>query len=364
VLSRQSGKAAAVSGLILILAATLFPFDFSFDEQVSIRGGFSPGSAIRHGGNGLIIGTDAAFSQPFRGSIGELRIYRDALTSDELANEAQRSMHAGCAACYFFKESSGAVLADDSGNGNHGKLVGEPRWLRADGRGALFFDGSGQYVQVSDNRSIEIGGRSITISMRVMLEDSPSDEVIVARPWHWGVMVPPYYQYGVEFRGRDRSVDFYFADIRGRVMGPFSVNPPVGIWTHVAFVYDEGAVRGYVDGRDLLATSIGPVWSVFDIVVNLLLFVPFGVGLAAVAQSRGVPRERAIPLILALGAAFSLGLEVLQCWLPDRVPSLIDVAANSAGSAFGAAFHFAANSQVLDRLKRLLLDRSRAPDDV
>jgi len=175
--------------------------------------------------------------------------------------------------------------------------------------------------------------------------------------------VPPYYQYGVEFGGRGRTVDFYFADVRGSVMGPFSVRPPIGTWTHIAFVHDGSAVRGYVDGRELLATEIGEVWDLFDIAVNLLLFVPLGFGLAAIAQSGGVPPARAILLIFAVGAALSLGVEVLQCWLPDREPSLIDVAANSASSALGAALHFAASSGLLERLKRSLLDRSGAADD-
>ena len=365
--SRQSGIAAALLGLALVVAATLYPFDFSFDDQLSIRGGFSPGSEIRHGGDGLIIGADAAFGQPFRGEIGELRIYRDALTPDEVAKEAQRSARVrcthGCAVSYSFAQSSGALLQDESGNGNHGKLAGEPRWMREDGRGALAFDGSRRYVQVPDNPSIEIGGRSISITMRVKLQDSPSDSAIVARPWRWGVMVPPYYQYGVEFGGRGRTVDFYFADVRGSVMGPFSVRPPIGTWTHIAFVHDGSAVRGYVDGRELLATEIGEVWDLFDIVVNLLLFVPFGFGLAVLGECMGVRPKTAIALTLVLGAALSLGVEVLQCWLPDRDPSLIDVAANSASSALGAALHFTASSGLLERLKRSLLDRSGAADD-
>jgi hypothetical protein len=349
-----------VLGLALILAATLYPFDFTFDEQVSIRSGFSPGSTIRHGGHGLIIGTDAAFSQPFRGKISGLRIYRDALTADEVAKEgkgsAGRSTH-GCAASYRFMESSGDVLGDDSGNGNHGKLIETPRWVREHGHAAMFFDGSGQHVEVPDNPSIEIGGGSISISMRVMLEDSPSDEVIVARPWRWGVMAPPYYQYGVEFRGRDRTVNFYFADIRGEMMGPFSVRPPLGSWAHIAFVFHDGDVRGYVDGRELLRDSIGPVWGPFDVMANLLLFMPLGFGLAGFAQSRRVRPGRAIAFSLMLGGALSLVVEILQCWLPERVPSLIDVVANSGGSALGAALHFAAGSSLFERLKRSLLDR-------
>src|SRR5687768_14848332 len=111
----QSGKAAAVWGLLLILAATLFPFDFSFDEWVDISEEFSLGGALKARGNDLIIGADGAFNQAFRGRIGELRICRDALTSDQVAKEAQaiddrqaddRLKHS-CSASYFFNEFSG-----------------------------------------------------------------------------------------------------------------------------------------------------------------------------------------------------------------------------------------------------------------
>ena len=87
----QSGKGAAVCGLALILAATLFPFDFCFHERVSISEEFSFSGAMKARGNDLIIGADGAFDQAFRGKIGELRIHRDALTSDQVAKEGQRT---------------------------------------------------------------------------------------------------------------------------------------------------------------------------------------------------------------------------------------------------------------------------------
>jgi VanZ family protein len=198
----------------------------------------------------------------------------------------------------------------------------------------------------------------MTISMRVLLEDTPSDGVIVAKPWRHGVMKPPYYQYGVEFGALERSVDFYFADTRGRLRGPFSVRPPVGIWTHIAFVYD-GAVKGYVDGREVLATASAQPWDLSDILGNLLLFVPFAFGLAAVGQTRAIPPARGIPLIIVLGAMVSLGVETAQCWLPDREPSWLDFAANCASSGLGAGLHFIANPEVSGRLKHWLSERLR-----
>jgi len=210
---------------------------------------------------------------------------------------------------------------------------------------------------VPNSPSIDIGGQSITISMRIALEDSPSDGVIVAKPWRWAVMEPPYYQYGIEFGRRTKTVDFYFGDASGRLRGPFSVKPPLRAWTHVAFVYD-GVVRGYVDGRELLATGIGDPWDLADIWINLLLFMPLGFGLAAMAQTRRVPPAGAIVLVLVLGAVLSLCVEILQCWLPNREPSLIDVATNSISSILGAVLYFVSGCRVLARFKLLLFQQS------
>jgi VanZ family protein len=321
--NRHRGRQAAAGwGLALIVAVTLFPFDFAFDEQVSIRDELLRGGAMRARGNDLIIGADAALGQGFKGSIAELRIHGAR----------------GLAASYSFGESRGTALRDDSGHRNHGELVGGPQWITEQGRGGLRFSEPGQHVRVPNSPSIDIGGRSMTVSMRVLLEDTESDGVIVAKPWRHAVMQPPFYQYGVEFGMPERSVDFYFSDTRGRLRGPFSVHPPMGVWTEIVFVYD-GAVRGYVDGRELLATGLQQ-WELFDILGNLLLFAPLGFGLAALGQGKGMPRAIVIAVVVALGAALALGVEVLQCWLPSRQPSWIDIATNSASAALGAWLHF------------------------
>ncbi len=359
----HSGKAVIALSMALILAATLFPFDFDFEGHISIREQFSPGGAIGSRGNDLIIGADAALTQGFTGTLSDLRIWSYALTSEQVAKEARVKVRAaqGCAACYFFADASGGVLKDGSGKGNHGTLVGGPRWISDDRSAGLVFDGSGQHVRVPNSPSIDIGGRRMSILMRVALEDSTADGVIVAKPWHRGAMAPPYYQYGVEFGKLKRSVDFYFADTRGRLWGPFSVSPPVGSWTHIAFVYD-GTVRGYVDGRELLVANPSQPWQLSDIVGNLLLFVPLGFGLAAAGRSKGIAPRNTIAFSGALGMTVSLGVEILQCWLPSREPSWFDIAANSAGAALGAGFYVAAGLQVLERLKALRRDRSVRPD--
>jgi VanZ family protein len=347
-------------GLALVVAATLFPFDFSFEQHISFSNSFKLSKSIESRGNDLIIGADAAFGQPLRGKIDELRIYRIALTPLQIAQEAktlpgmgsvERPVE-GLVASYSFNETSGAVLRDDSGNGNEGKLANGPG---AEGRrGALVFNGSGQYVRVPNSPSIDIGGMSLTILMRIALQDSRSDGVIIAKPWHRGVMQYPYYQYGVEFDGSGaKSVDLYLGDTSGRARGPFSVKPPLEVWTHVAFVYD-GVIRGYVDGREQLVAGFDDPWDLGDFVGNLLLFIPLGFGLAIMARSKRLPPNRAVPLVLLLGAGVSLGVETLQCWLPGREPSLIDIAANCTSSILGAVLYLVADRQDLTRFVRFL----------
>jgi VanZ family protein len=74
----------------------------------------------------------------------------------------------------------------------------------------------------------------------------------------------------------------------------------------------------------------------FDLVVNVLGYVPFG--FLAVAALH--PRVRGIPAFAAAAAAacaLSLGLEALQSYLPARIASNLDALCNLAGAALGAA---------------------------
>jgi hypothetical protein len=84
---------------------------------------------------------------------------------------------------------------------------------------------------------------------------------------------------------------------------------------------------------------------ILTIVINLLLFVPLGFGLVMMARGKGLRPKGALLLVLLLGAGVSLGVEVLQWWLPVRDPSLIDIAANSTSSMLGAVLYLVAGGQ-------------------
>ena len=66
-----------------------------------------------------------------------------------------------------------------------------------------------------------------------------------------------------------------------------------------------------------------------DLLANLLLFVPYGLLLAAPME----PHRRLLALLG--GTALALGLQYLQFWFPDRVPSGTDAVLNLVGIAVG-----------------------------
>ncbi|WJF90067.1 VanZ family protein [Paraburkholderia bonniea] len=92
----------------------------------------------------------------------------------------------------------------------------------------------------------------------------------------------------------------------------------------------------------------------FDIVTNVLGYMPFGALLVLALY----PRWRggfAVLLALSLGGLLSGVMEAGQTWLPTRVASNLDLAANALGALLGAVLAAPAASALLDRgwLRRL-----------
>lgn len=76
-------------------------------------------------------------------------------------------------------------------------------------------------------------------------------------------------------------------------------------------------------------------WSGFDVVANLLGYIPLGALLFGAQVRSGRAAGVAALTTLVVGAALSFGMESLQNWLPRRVPSSVDWLLNSAGTAMG-----------------------------
>ncbi|WP_395701695.1 VanZ family protein [Aquabacterium sp.] len=76
-------------------------------------------------------------------------------------------------------------------------------------------------------------------------------------------------------------------------------------------------------------------WDVFDVVANLLGYLPLGLLVALGTLHAGRPWPRALLQAAAAGATVSFAMEVTQQLLPQRVPSLMDWVLNAGGALLG-----------------------------
>ena len=104
----------------------------------------------------------------------------------------------------------------------------------------------------------------------------------------------------------------------------------------------------------LLALPTAVHQSVFDVVSNLLGYLPLGGLLTVAALRSGQPRRRAMLGALLLAGALSYGCEVLQHFVPARVPAREDLAMNAAGAALGVVLAWGVHAAgLVDRWNQL-----------
>ena len=77
-------------------------------------------------------------------------------------------------------------------------------------------------------------------------------------------------------------------------------------------------------------------WTRFDLISNLLGYLPLGLLLFVAAVRSGWRARLAWPAASVAALLLSLAMETLQNFLPQRVPSNLDAALNLAGAAAGA----------------------------
>lgn len=86
---------------------------------------------------------------------------------------------------------------------------------------------------------------------------------------------------------------------------------------------------------EVLQMPLMSTFTMFDAVVNVLAYIPFGllVGLSARARFGAVV---SVTLAMICGVVLSSGMEFLQMYLPARASSNMDVLTNSSGTLIGA----------------------------
>ena len=88
-----------------------------------------------------------------------------------------------------------------------------------------------------------------------------------------------------------------------------------------------------------------------DLIINLSLYFPLGLT-AYCAIARRHSRYLALVVALLFGSALSTFMEILQVYVPARVPSLMDIVSNTAGTAAGALAGVLFGSQIQRLLEK------------
>lgn len=88
---------------------------------------------------------------------------------------------------------------------------------------------------------------------------------------------------------------------------------------------------------DFLVLPWPRYWTGFDLVANVIGYLPLGALVFGACMRAGQQPGRSASVALLAGAALSFAMELLQNYLPQRVPSNLDLALNVAGTGCGAA---------------------------
>ena len=85
-------------------------------------------------------------------------------------------------------------------------------------------------------------------------------------------------------------------------------------------------------------------WTGFDLISNLLGYLPLGALVCLARLRMGGRTVAAFALAVGVGFALSCSMEVTQSFLPQRVSSNVDLALNTLGAAAGAGLGLAAHA--------------------
>ncbi len=230
----------------------------AFKDGILITNNSAPSGKPDAESASLKFGRHSAFTDYFRGTIDDVRVYSCALNEAEVA-----ALYSGedlpadvvkvtleiperkLVAWWKLDETDGNNIVDSSGSDITGTLVGDPQWQPAGGKvgGALAFDGDGDYVEVTDKSAFDVTD-AITVAAWIKVDSFDKDfQAIVTKgdsAWR------------LQRFTNTNCMEFACSgvDVEGTQWGNIGGSATVsdGQWHHVSGVYDGEKLYIYVDG--------------------------------------------------------------------------------------------------------------------
>jgi hypothetical protein len=125
------------------------------------------------------------------------------------------------------------TATDSSASHNDGQLMGEATWGSAGSYNALSLDGVWAYVAVPESPALEAKALTVTFWMAPQPVNG-SDSRVVAKSWSWDV----------KLNGPGMYPQFTAAGKYAQIAN----SSTAGQWQQVAFTFQNGVVKGYVNG--------------------------------------------------------------------------------------------------------------------
>ncbi|WP_181416816.1 LamG-like jellyroll fold domain-containing protein [Nitrospira lenta] len=156
-----------------------------------------------------------------------------------------------------FDEGAGTIAGDKTGNGLHGTLVNSPTWSAGKTAGGLTFDGTNDYLQISNPGSLSPQKLTLSVWAKPSSFANPDWNSTLANvglhEWTDG-----YYGLAIDTDGKPLAL----LNIGGGEQNAYYIEGAaisVGQWHHFALSYDNATLRLYVDGVAAGSLSINRI---------------------------------------------------------------------------------------------------------